>query len=67
MSRTGSLYIEGDSLFHRMDGAVKLILLLSWTVVTFLFLDLRIFAVMLTAGIAMLLTTGIPLKRMSGY
>lgn len=65
MSRTGSLYIEGDSLFHRMDGAVKLILLLSWTVVTFLFLDLRIFAVMLTAGIAMLLTTGIPLKRMS--
>lgn len=65
MSRTGSLYVEGNSFFHRMDGAVKLILLLSWTVVTFLFLDLRIFVVLLTAGIVMLLSTGIPLRRMS--
>ncbi|AZK45849.1 energy-coupling factor transporter transmembrane component T family protein [Paenibacillus lentus] len=65
MSKTGSLYVEGNSFFHRMDGAVKLILLLCWTVVTFLFLDFRIFAVMLTAGIVMLLTTGIPLRRMS--
>ncbi|MNZ99385.1 Energy-coupling factor transporter transmembrane protein EcfT [compost metagenome] len=65
MSKTGNLYVEGDSFFHRMDGAVKLIMLLTWTVVTFLFLDLRIFAVMLAGGITMLFISRIPMKRMA--
>ncbi|WP_410770592.1 energy-coupling factor transporter transmembrane component T family protein [Fontibacillus sp. BL9] len=65
MSKTGSLFVEGDSFFHRLDGAVKLILLLVWTVVTFLFLDLRVFAVMLAAGICMLLLARIPVRRMA--
>ncbi|MBQ4900092.1 energy-coupling factor transporter transmembrane protein EcfT [Paenibacillus sp. Marseille-P2973] len=65
MSKAGNLFVEGDSLFHRMDGAVKLILLLTWTVSTFLFLDLRIFAVMLSAGIGMLLLSRIPFRRMA--
>jgi energy-coupling factor transport system permease protein len=64
MSKTGSLYVEGDSFFHRMDGAVKLIILLVWTVVTFLFLDLRVFIVLLTAGIIMLFVARIPIKKM---
>ncbi|WP_435922794.1 energy-coupling factor transporter transmembrane component T family protein [Paenibacillus sp. DYY-L-2] len=65
MNKTGSLYVDGESLFHRMDGAVKLILLLVWTVVTFLFLDLRVFAVMLAAGIAMLVSARIPARKMA--
>ncbi|MDQ0089808.1 energy-coupling factor transport system permease protein [Paenibacillus anaericanus] len=64
MSKSSSLYVDGDSFFHRMDGAVKLVLLLVWTAVTFLFLDLRIFVVLLVAGISMLLVARIPIKRM---
>ncbi|RCX19158.1 energy-coupling factor transport system permease protein [Fontibacillus phaseoli] len=65
MSKAGSLYVEGNSFFHRLDGAVKLILLLVWTGVTFLFLDLRVFAVMLAAGVGMLLLARIPVRRMA--
>lgn len=65
MSKTGTLYVAGDSFFHRMDGAVKLVLLLAWTVVTFLFLDLRVFTVMLAAGVTMLLLARIPAKKMA--
>lgn len=64
MSKSSSLYVDGDSFFHRMDGAVKLVLLLVWTAVTFLFLDLRIFVVLLVVGISMLLVARIPIKRM---
>ncbi|MEF2968224.1 energy-coupling factor transporter transmembrane component T [Paenibacillus sp. M1] len=57
------IFAPGESFFHRMDGAVKLILLLVWTVVTFLFLDLRVFGVMLAAGIVMLLRSRVPFRR----
>lgn len=65
MSKAGNLYVEGDSFFHRMDGAIKLILLLVWTVCTFLFMDMRVFAVMLSGGVIMLLSARIPFKRMT--
>ncbi|MGG6313408.1 energy-coupling factor transporter transmembrane component T family protein [Paenibacillus macerans] len=65
MGQTGSLYVAGNSFFHRMDGAVKLILLLTWTVATFLFMDLRVFMVLLAAGITMLLLARIPAKKMA--
>lgn len=65
MSQTSGLYAAGDSYFHRMDGAVKLILLLTWTVVTFLFMDLRVFAVMLAGGVSMLLLARVPFRKMA--
>ncbi|HEY4391428.1 MAG TPA: energy-coupling factor transporter transmembrane component T [Paenibacillus sp.] len=65
MNKTGNLYVDGNSFFHRMDGAIKLIMLLVWTVCTFLFMDVRIFAILLTGGIFMLLSAGIPFKRMA--
>ena len=37
MSKMGTLYIEGESYFHRMDGAVKLILFIIWMILTFVF------------------------------
>ncbi|GJM82800.1 hypothetical protein HMSSN139_52960 [Paenibacillus sp. HMSSN-139] len=63
MSRASGLYAAGDSYFHRMDGAVKLILLLTWTVVTFLFMDLRVFAIMLAGGVTMLLLARVPFRN----
>ncbi|WP_339321521.1 energy-coupling factor transporter transmembrane component T [Paenibacillus sp. FSL W8-0194] len=65
MNRTGSLYAPGNSLFHRLDGAVKLVLFMAWTVMTYMFLDLRVFVPMLVVGIALLVTAGIPFKRMA--
>ncbi|MCK8488207.1 energy-coupling factor transporter transmembrane protein EcfT [Paenibacillus sp. MBLB2552] len=65
MSQASGLYVAGDSFFHRMDGAVKLILLLIWTVVTFLFMDLRVFAVMLAVGVSMLLLARVPFRKMA--
>lgn len=65
MNQTSGLYVAGDSFFHRMDAAVKLILLLTWTVVTFLFMDLRVFAVMLAGGVTMLLLARVPFRKMA--
>lgn len=65
MSRTGSLYVPGKSLFHRMDGAVKLVLFIAWTVLAFMFMDLRVFAVMLVAGVIMLICSGVPFRKMA--
>ncbi|UNK18126.1 energy-coupling factor transporter transmembrane protein EcfT [Paenibacillus sp. N3/727] len=65
MSRTGSLYVPGHSWFHRMDGAVKLVLFVVWTVLAFMFMDLRVFVVMLAAGAVMLIYSGVPFRKMA--
>lgn len=62
MSRMGTLFIEGDSIFHRLDGTVKMLLLLTWTVLTFFFLDVRVFTVMLVAGFLLLGLARIPFR-----
>ena len=63
MSKAGMLYIDSDTLFHRMDGAAKLIVLAVWTVVVFLFQDIRIFVPLFLIGIMMLLSAKLPWKR----
>ncbi|WP_274364014.1 energy-coupling factor transporter transmembrane component T family protein [Paenibacillus thermotolerans] len=62
MISTGTLYAEADSPFHRMDGTVKLLMWLAWSVITFLFLDLRVFAVMLLIGIALMAVSRVPFR-----
>ncbi|QIB68138.1 energy-coupling factor transporter transmembrane protein EcfT [Aminipila butyrica] len=62
MTKSGSLYIERDSIFHRLDGSIKLLLLIGWTVFVFAFLDLRVFAVLLLLGICMLKASKLPGK-----
>lgn len=62
MRRTGTLYIEENTFFHRMDGSIKFLLFLTWTVVTVLFMDLRIFVVMLLLGFLCLNIAKIPFK-----
>ncbi|MBD8500467.1 energy-coupling factor transporter transmembrane component T family protein [Paenibacillus arenosi] len=63
MSKAGMLYIERDTLFHRLDGAVKLLMLLAWTVIVFLFQDIRVFIVLFIFGIGLLKSAQLPWTR----
>ena len=63
MNRTGSLYIEQESLFHRLQGSIKLVMLLLWTIFIFMFMDLRIFLGMTILGFVGISLAKIPIKR----
>ncbi|QAT41887.1 energy-coupling factor transporter transmembrane component T family protein [Aminipila luticellarii] len=60
MTKSGSLYIERDSVFHRMDGSIKLLMLIGWTFFVFAFMDIRIFAGILFLGLLMLKASNLP-------
>lgn len=62
MAKGGTLYIERDSSIHSMDGSVKLLLLIVWTVAVFSFMDLRIFTLFFLGGMALLRAAKIPFK-----
>lgn len=63
MSKSGMLYVDKNTLFHRMDGAAKLIVFAVWTVIVFLFQDLRVFVPLFIIGLLLLLFAQIPYKR----
>ncbi|QHI72101.1 energy-coupling factor transporter transmembrane component T family protein [Aminipila terrae] len=62
MTKSGSLYIERDSVFHQMDGSIKLLMLVGWTAFVFAFMDIRIFAAILVLGLIMLKVSKLPNK-----
>ena len=62
MSRAQTLYIEGDSIFHKLSGVSKILLFIVWTMITVMFLDIRIFAAMAVIGAIMLYFSQIPWK-----
>jgi len=62
MSKSGSLYIERQSIFHRLDGSIKLLMLVAWTGFAFAFMDARIFLGMILVGLAMLTISKLPNK-----
>lgn len=62
MNRTGALYIEKDSIFHNLDGSVKFLMLIAWSVFIFMFMDARIFTFMIVLGFFMLHLAKLPLK-----
>ncbi|MBN2795096.1 MAG: energy-coupling factor transporter transmembrane protein EcfT [Clostridia bacterium] len=62
MSRSGSLYIERPSIIHRLDGSTKLLLLIGWTAFIFMFMDIRIFSIMIVLGFSLLKVSKIPWK-----
>lgn len=64
MSNSGSLYIEKDSIFHRLDGSIKLVMLLTWTAFIFMFMDVRIFSIMTILGLGMLYTSKVPYSNL---
>lgn len=62
MSRTGSLYIDRNSIFHRLDGSIKLLLWICWTIFIFMFMDIRVFVIMTIIGFILLKIAQIPFK-----
>lgn len=62
MSKSGSLYIERESIFHSLDGSIKLLMLIAWTFFAFAFMDARIFIAMIVLGLAMLKISRLPNK-----
>lgn len=62
MSRAQTLYVEGDSIFHRLSGVSKILLFLTWTIITVMFLDIRVFLVMAVISAIMLYFAQIPSK-----
>ena len=62
MSRAQTLYIEGDSIFHRLSGVSKILLFLTWTMITVMFLDIRVFLGMAVVSAIMLYAAKIPSK-----
>jgi len=63
MNRSGSLYIEKESLFHRLDGSTKFLVLIGWTSFIFMFMDIRIFLVMTILGFGFLKVSKIPFRN----
>ena len=62
MSKSGSLYIERQSVFHSLDGSIKLLMLIAWTFFAFAFMDARVFIAMIVLGIVMLKISKLPNK-----
>ena len=62
MSKSGSLYIERQSIFHSVDGSIKLLMLIAWTFFAFAFMDARVFIAMIALGLFMLKVSGLPGK-----
>ncbi len=62
MSKSGSLYIERQSVFHSLDGSIKLLMLIAWTFFAFAFMDARVFVAMIVLGLAMLKISKLPNK-----
>lgn len=63
MSRSGSLYIERETIFHNLDGSVKLLMLICWTAFIFMFMDLRVFLIMTILGFLMIKMAQIPFRN----
>lgn len=62
MSKSGSLYIERQSVFHSLDGSIKLLMLIAWTFFAFAFMDARVFVAMIVLGLFMLKISRLPGK-----
>ncbi len=60
MSKFGSLYINGDSFFHKLNPTVKLLIFILWSITVFAFLDLRMGLLLLATGILMVSRSQIP-------
>lgn len=60
MNKFGSLYVEGDSFFHRMNPSLKLLIFGLWLISVFMFLDLRVSLWLLIVGFILLKFAAIP-------
>ncbi len=56
------LFQNGDTYFHKLDGSVKLILLIFWSVIVFSFMDYRVFLFLIFVGFIMLSSAKINIR-----
>ncbi|WP_425448123.1 energy-coupling factor transporter transmembrane component T family protein [Dethiothermospora halolimnae] len=63
MNKTGSLYIERESIVHEIQGSIKFIMLLAWTIFVFMFMDIRVFTIMGGLGVFLVKLAKIPFKN----
>ncbi len=56
------LFYKGDSFFHNLDGSIKLLMVILWSVIVFSFMDYRVFLLLIAIGFSMLFYTKISLK-----
>ncbi len=56
------LFQNGDTFFHKLDGSIKLLLLIFWSVIVFSFMDYRVFLFLIVVGFIMLSSAKIYFK-----
>ena len=62
MSKFGSLYVEGDSFFHKMNPVVKTLMFIFWSITVFMYLDIRASLFLVALGSFLLHLSKIPYK-----
>ncbi len=62
-SRTGSLFYKTGSVIEGIDGSIKLMWVIFWSVFTFMFMDLRIFVALIIAGLILFRVSRIPWRK----
>ena len=62
MSKFGTLYVESDSFFHKMEPSLKLLILVLWSITVFMFLDIRFDVLLICLGIIFLCFSKIPFR-----
>ncbi|EOP54304.1 MULTISPECIES: energy-coupling factor transporter transmembrane component T family protein [Bacillus] len=63
MSKSDLFYIDNHTYFHRMDGAIKLLLFIIWMTLTFIFFDFRILFCLFFIGCLGLVVAKIPVRK----
>ncbi len=57
-----NLFSNGNSFFHKLDGSVKLLFALLWSIIVFSFMDYRIFVALIIIGSLLLYYSKIKFK-----
>ena len=63
MATIGTLYIDKKSPIHSLDGSIKLLMLLIWTAITFMFTDIRVFIGLIFLGVFLIHLANISFKE----
>lgn len=62
MSNFGSFYVEGNSIFHKMNPAVKMLMFVLWSITVFMYLDIRVSLFLVLFGSFLLYLSKIPCR-----
>ncbi len=63
MATVGTLYIDKKSPIHSLDGSIKLLMLLLWTAIVFMFTDIRVFIGLIIFGTILIKIANITFKE----